>query len=370
MATFTPAEESSQEYESRMKEINEFMESGVGVKGLVDSGVTKLPRFFVRPLEKSPQPSLEDVQFQVPVIDLKGIENGRRAEIVSQIRDAAETWGILQLVNHGIPVPVMDEMIDGVHRFNEQSFETKKEWFSQPSSEAAQVTLYHYLNHIPLAIWRDSLAYNFPDEKIDEEAMPQVCRKATSEYTKYVLELKETLSELSSEALGLKSDYLKGIKCMNSAYALCHYYPACPEPELTVGTGSHTDASFLTILLQDSTGGLQVLHQNQWLDVPCVPGALIINYGDLMQLITNGKFKAARHKVVAKNVGPRISAAFFFSPAVAMQTEPYGPLEELVSEENPPIYKSTSASEYLVCYRSQLAKDSNTSALSQFMLWS
>ncbi|GKV29394.1 hypothetical protein SLEP1_g38326 [Rubroshorea leprosula] len=343
------------------------MESGVGVKGLVDSGVTKLPRFFVRPLEQSPQPSVEeDIQFQVPVIDLNGIETGRRGEIVSQIRDASEKWGIFQLVNHGVPIPIMDKMLDGIRRFNEQPLEVKRDWLSE-ARRAQQVNLFHF-NHLPLATWKDSLSYKFPDGKIDEEVIPQICREATSEYTKYVFQLKETLSELTSEALGLKSDYLEGLKCMKTAHVLCHYYPACPEPELTIGTNSHTDASFLTILLQDNTGGLQVLHQNQWLDLPCVPGSLVINYGDLMQLITNGKFKAARHRVVAKIIGPRISSAFFLFPAVAMQHELYGPLEELVSEENPPIYKPTSSSEYFAHFISRRDKSSNTSGLSKFML--
>ncbi|GKV20651.1 hypothetical protein SLEP1_g30749 [Rubroshorea leprosula] len=358
MATIPPAE-----YESRvLKEVNEFMESGIGVKGLVDSGVSKLPSFFVHPLEQLPKPSSEDVQFRIPLIDLKEMETSRRVEIVSQIRDAAENWGIFQLVNHGVPIPVMDQMIDGVHQFNEQPVELKKEWL------AAHLSLHYNLNRLPLAAWRDSLACNFPDEKIDEEAIPQICRKAIIEYTKYVLQLKDTLSELSSEALGLKSNYLESIKCMKSAYLISHYYPACPQPELTMGSISHTDSTFLTILLQDSIGGLQVLHQNQWVDVPCVPGSLTINYGDLMQLITNGKFKAARHRVVAKSVGPRISAAFFFSPAVAMCNESYGPLKELVSKENPPIFKPISSSEYFARHRTQLDKDTNTSGLSELML--
>ncbi|GLT56261.1 hypothetical protein SLA2020_293150 [Shorea laevis] len=115
MATIPPAE-----YESRvLKEINEFMESGIGVKGIVDSEVSKLPSSLVHPLEQLPKPSSEDVQFQVPLIDLKEMETGRRVEIVSQIRDAAETWEIFQLVNHGVPIPVMDQMIDGVHKIHE-----------------------------------------------------------------------------------------------------------------------------------------------------------------------------------------------------------------------------------------------------------
>ncbi|KAJ0483434.1 putative deacetoxyvindoline 4-hydroxylase [Helianthus annuus] len=50
-----------------------------------------------------------------------------------------------------------------------------------------------------------------------------------------------------------------------------------------MGTTKHTDTGFLTVLLQDDIGGLQILHQNQWVDVPPTPGALVINIGDLLQ---------------------------------------------------------------------------------------
>jgi len=116
------------------------------------------------------------------------------------------------------------------------------------------------------------------------ESFDLVCRDVTMEYSKQVHVLGKVLFGLLSEALGLNPDHLEGMDCAKGHSILFHYYPACPEPELTMGTTRHSDPDFLTILLQDHIGGLQVLSHNGWVDVPPVPEALVVNIGDLLQV--------------------------------------------------------------------------------------
>lgn len=106
------------------------------------------------------------------------------------------------------------------------------------------------------------------------------------EYSKRVMELGELIFELLSEALGLNPSHLKEMECVKGISMLSHYYPPCPEHDLTYGTSPHSDRSFLTILLQDHIGGLQVHQDGYWVDVPPVPGALLVNLGDLLQVIS------------------------------------------------------------------------------------
>ncbi|KAJ9169594.1 hypothetical protein P3X46_017763 [Hevea brasiliensis] len=359
-ANSVPRDQDDESIYNKAEQVKAFDDTRAGVKGLVDSGVTKIPTFFVHPPENVQRSSSSNTSYsssnlqQVPVIDLEGIETcGRRLKVINEIRNASETWGFFQMINHGIPVNVLDEMLASVKRFHEQPQEVKMEWYSRDSKRPVRFFCNGDLlvNKSP-ANWRDTIAFDFQDGELDPCLYPQICREAVSEYIKHVIKMSKTISELLSEALGLRRDYLSELECMETESLVCHYYPICPEPDLTLGTTKHTDPSFLTILLQDNTGGLQVLHQNQWVDVPPEEGALVVNIGDFMQLISNDKFRSVEHRVLAGGIRPRTSIACFFYPSTANKFKPYGAVQELLSG-NPPIYRETHIAEYLAFFRSK-----------------
>ncbi|XVF62888.1 hypothetical protein PTKIN_Ptkin09bG0044900 [Pterospermum kingtungense] len=349
----------------RFQQLKAFDESKSGVKGLVDAGITKIPRIFCRPKEDLVSVKPTQDQFVVPVIDLGNIEQ-RSDEVISGVKKAAGEVGFFQVVNHGVPQRVLDEMLVAARAFHELPSEVKKGYYTRETRKKVIYSSNFDLYQSRFANWRDTLFCVIGPEPLDPQELPLVCRDIMMKYSNHIHKLGTTLFELLSQALGLKPDHLLGLDCPKGHCLLSHYYPACPEPELTMGTTKHSDPDFLTILLQDQIGGLQVFHENQWIDVPFVPGALVVNIGDLLQLISNDKFKSVEHRVLANRTGPRVSVACFFTPHLYPSTKIYGPIKELLSEENPPIYHETTVQHFISYYDSKGLDEKF--ALTQFKL--
>ncbi|KAF8113326.1 hypothetical protein N665_0051s0020 [Sinapis alba] len=326
-----------------------------GVKGLVDAKITQVPRSFHYPsstLSNNRPSDISGLNLTVPIIDLGEINNtSARNDVVSEIKDASENWGFFQVINHGIPLPLLEDIKQGVRRFHEEDPEVKKNYFPSDSNKK-----FVYSNSFedpykstPLN-WRDSFTCYLAPDPPNPEEIPVACRDAVMGYSKHVMELGTLLFQLLSEALGLDSEVLKRMDCLKGLFMLCHYYPPCPQPDLTLGINKHTDNSFLTLLLQDQIGGLQVLHKDYWVDVTPLHGALVVNMGDFMQLITNDKFSSVEHRVRANIDGPRISVACFFSSSLFPNATVYGPIKELLSDESPAKYRGITVPEYTAGY--------------------
>jgi len=104
-----------------------------------------------------------------------------------------------------------------------------------------------------------------------------------------------------------------------------------------------TDAGALTVLLQDGVGGLQVYNDGLWYDVPPVEGALVINTGDMMQVWSNDRYRAAMHRVLASNEIERYSIPFFYNPMAGTVVEP---LPSVVTAGQPANYRPIDWSDF------------------------
>ncbi|XP_026382697.1 1-aminocyclopropane-1-carboxylate oxidase homolog 2-like [Papaver somniferum] len=346
----------------RMKELKSFDETKIGVRGLVDSGIKKIPKIFIFPptddadinknLDSYSESSKE---FSIPIIDLGDIKKGddrKRKMIIDQVISSCEKYGFFQIVNHGVPKNLMDEMLEKARMVHEQPAEARASLYTRNRDKKSSYVSNFDLFQAPATTWRDTYYCRMAPVPPKPEEIPVFIRETITEYSVQMEKLCLELLELISEGLGLKQNYLKDMEFAKGWDFLCHYYPECPQPELTFGIQKHTDADFLTILLPDNhISGLQVLHKNQWVDIPPVHGALIVNIGDLFQLITNDRLKSVEHRVICNLEKPRMSVACFFNGThLEPSTRKYGPIKELLTETDRPKYRETTICEYLTAH--------------------
>ncbi|KAI3412851.1 uncharacterized protein J3R85_016862 [Psidium guajava] len=164
----------------RAKEAKEFDDTKAGVKGLVDSGVAKVPRFFIHPHQNlrdlSSDTDRAATGLEVPVIDMMGYEDCRRRDVVDDLRRASEAWGFFQIINHGIQIDVMDRMLEAVKQFHEQPEGVKREWYSRDDAKKFRYYSNGDLFWSKAATWKDTLYFDFPFGEQEREALPVLCR--------------------------------------------------------------------------------------------------------------------------------------------------------------------------------------------------
>ena len=102
-------------------------------------------------------------------------------------------------------------------------------------------------------------------------------------------------------------------------FRIFHYPPHKEIEDFEWGVGEHTDYGLITLLAQDACGGLQVKvnnrSQNEWINVPSIPGAIVVNIGDMLERLTCGLYKSTPHRVRNTSGKERLSFPLFFDPS-------------------------------------------------------
>jgi isopenicillin N synthase-like dioxygenase len=120
-------------------------------------------------------------------------------------------------------------------------------------------------------------------------------------------------------ALGLPRDWFwPHFREPTTFLRLLHYPPQEPDsPDDAFGAAPHTDYGFITILCQDTQGGLEVRRSDgTWLKAPPLPGTWVVNVADMLSRWTNGRWQSTPHRVKNLSGGDRYSCPYFFDMAM------------------------------------------------------
>ena len=100
--------------------------------------------------------------------------------------------------------------------------------------------------------------------------------------------------------LGLGEDYfVDTVHEGNSVLRLLHYPPQSEPTGEHIRAGAHEDINTITLLLGAEEAGLELLTKDgRWIPVSPKPGELVINIGDMLQRLTNGRLRSTSHRVV------------------------------------------------------------------------
>ncbi|KAJ7530684.1 hypothetical protein O6H91_14G014800 [Diphasiastrum complanatum] len=285
-------------------------------------------------------------------IDLSGLNDESKASSIrAQIAEACEKNGFFQVINHGVPVEFMEKLREVGHKFFDLSKEEKLAIAAKPEKGPAMgYSIRMVLTDSEPQHWRESvLIQTLPLSKREYPLWPQQpadFRETVEKYTAAVLDLTHRLLAVISENLGLKPTYLReamGDPEIQQQIAF-QCYPPCPDPGKTFGLHAHSDIAGISILMQESEG-LQVVDENDtWELVPPYPNAFVVNLADQIEIITNGRYKSAQHRVIVNNQSTRRSYVTFYFPGMDHKIFP---APQLVDPKVGPAYKEFFYKEYL-----------------------
>ncbi|RDX65534.1 Gibberellin 3-beta-dioxygenase 1, partial [Mucuna pruriens] len=305
-------------------------------------------------------PSNCSAKESVPVIDLNDPNASK------MIGHACKTWGVYQVVNHDIPISLLHD----IQWLGETLFSLPSHQKHKAARSPDGVSGYGLARiscFFPKLMWSEG--FTIVGSPLDHfrQLWPQ-------DYHKYwfvhynlnyflfltldiVMQYDETMKKLAGklmwlmlECLGITKEDLKWTGSKGQFKKICaalqlNSYPTCPDPDRAMGLAAHTDSTLLTILYQNNISGLQVHRKGTgWVTVAPLPGALVVNVGDLLHILSNGLYPSVLHRVLVNRIQQRLSVAYLCGPQANVEICPHA---KLVGPSQPPLYRSVTWNEYL-----------------------
>ncbi|KAL8129184.1 hypothetical protein V2J09_018339 [Rumex salicifolius] len=266
---------------------------------------------------------------------------GAAEQELAKLHLALSTWGCFQAINHGITSSLLDEVRQVTKQYFILPLEEKRKCARSVEDWEGYGNDTIVSEHQTLD-WNDRLYLKIhPEDQLKHNLWPinpPAFKETVQEYNKLLKDLFEILMKAVARSLNLDENcFLSQHGELVIMAGRFNFYPRCAKPQSVLGTKPHADGTTFTMLLQDKeVEGLQVLKDDVWFRVPSFPDALLINAGDLLEIMSNGVLKSPVHRVVTNSERERISLAMFCFPDPDREV---GPVDELVTEDRPQLYK-------------------------------
>ena len=279
---------------------------------------------------------------RLPMIDLSLFELGDpwRDQVAAQIDAASSQFGFFYIVGHGIDTSVVAPLMESGRRFF--SAGAAEESRVQVAHDSRARTGTHQAGNDPAADRSDlneglyfeaRLAQDLDAEDGDTSVCGQIFlpdvpgfREPMLDYVRSLTGLAHNLMAMIARALRLQDSYFvdRYTGSPGTSFRIFHYpqLADASAPTDQCGIGTHSDRGLLTILKQDSVGGLELKYQERWIAVPDIPHAFVCQVGDMLERLTNGRYLSAAHRVRSSMHGHRVAMPFCFEPNIDARIEP------------------------------------------------
>ncbi|CAN0908266.1 S-norcoclaurine synthase 1 [Linum grandiflorum] len=302
------------------------------VQQLASISDDNVPIRYIQPELELDQVCNHDGSHQIPVIDMTKLDADE--EESAKLHSACRDWGFFQVINHGVTEEVMQKMYLDVQEFFNQPLQEKMSCAQMPNNVEGYGQAFVVSEKQKLD-WGDMLF--IIAQPVNGRSLrfwptiPSSFRTSLEQYSSELEKLALSLMTCIARNLGVEPEKLLVLFDEGIQAVRMNYYPPCKEASKVMGLAPHSDSTGLTLLTQvNDVQGLQIRRDDKWIPIVPIPGAFIVNVGDIIEIISNGEYKSIEHRAVVNPHKERMSIAAFHSPN--MQAV-FGPFEEILKKQ-------------------------------------
>ncbi|KAL8264439.1 hypothetical protein R6Q59_022569 [Mikania micrantha] len=305
--------------------------------------------FFLKPCKHI---NNHQIKFpSIPTIDLS------KPESKDLLVQACQDFGFFKIINHGVPTKFINKLESEALKFFNSPLSLKQKAgpanpFGYGNKHLGQNGDFGWVEYLLLNLKLNSDNKNSIISVFEEN--PEEFQCAVNDYVTAVKGMTCGILELLADELELQSRNVFSRMLLDeqsdSVFRMNYYppYPELQEHELEgkklLGFGEHTDPQIISVLRSNNTSGLEILLKNgSWMPVPPDSNSFFVNVGDSLQVMTNGRFKSVKHRVVANSLKSRLSMIYFGGPPLS---EKIAPLPSLMKSDEASLYKEFTWFEY------------------------